>query len=53
MRVSVIAVINLEKHIKDLVFDEKDYLSSINPKYHIFYERLFSTQIFNSFLKEK
>lgn len=43
----------LGKKIKELVFDDKAYLKSIQPEFYGFYERIFQTVMFTSFLKEK
>lgn len=54
MRVSVTVVDRgIDKQVKELVFDHQAYLDSIKPEFQPFYKRLFETQMFNSFLKDK
>jgi hypothetical protein len=54
MRVSVTVVDrSIDKQVKELVFDHQAYLDSIKPEFQPFYKRLFETQMFNSFLKDK
>lgn len=45
--------LGLGKHVKELVFDHQAYLDTIKPEFQPFYRRLFETQMFNSFLKDK